>query len=151
MGFQKWHIVLFIVAVGRAQGPGSDFHPVIPRTWDDEQIASLEVPLANPVDSPKHVSADYYYRIPARTVYRQYTVYPPEHGPKDYFNWLRQREPEIVWGEDKDGTRHAPPLKTEEDWIKAGEIVFDSVLGSFQPPGRGLETLGEDASKRGIP
>ena len=27
--------------------------PAIPKTWDDEAIATLEVPLANPVGSPK--------------------------------------------------------------------------------------------------
>jgi hypothetical protein len=149
--FQKWHIVLLMVAAGRAQVPGSDFHPVIPRTWDDEQIASLEVPLANPSGSAKHVSADYYYRIPVRTIYRQYPVYPPEHGPEGYISWLRQQEPEIVWGEDKNGKRHAPPLETEADGIEAGEIVFDSVLGSFPLPDKDLETLGELTSKRGIP
>src|SRR5262249_19914112 len=133
------------------QVPGSDFHPVIPRAWDDEQIASLEVPLANPSGSPKHVSADYYYRIPVRTIYRQYPVYPPGHGPEGYISRLRQQEPEIVWGDDKNGKRHAPPLKTAEDWIKAGEIVFDSVLGSFPLPDKDLENLGELASKRGIP
>ena len=38
--------------------------PAVPKTWDDEAVATLEVPLANPLGSPKHVSADYYYRIP---------------------------------------------------------------------------------------
>src|ERR1051326_7193485 len=112
--FQKWHTVLLMVAVGRAQVPSPDFPPAIPRAWDDEQIASLEVPLANPLGSPKHVSADYYYRIPVRTIYRQYPIYPPEHRP-GYLSWLRQQEPEIVWGEDKNGKRYAPPLKTEEE------------------------------------
>jgi hypothetical protein len=40
-------------------------------------------------------------------------------------NWLKQLEPEIVW----DDKGHAPPLKTEVDWIKAGEIVFDAPVG----------------------
>jgi hypothetical protein len=35
-----------------------------PKTWDDDAMSSLEVPLANPVGSPKQVSADYYYKIP---------------------------------------------------------------------------------------
>jgi hypothetical protein len=38
--------------------------PAIPRTWDDAQMATLEIPLADPIGSPKHVSAEYYYRIP---------------------------------------------------------------------------------------
>ena len=42
---------------------------VVPRTWDDKVMNGLEVPLANPIGSPKHVSADYYYRIPVRPIY----------------------------------------------------------------------------------
>jgi hypothetical protein len=30
----------------------------------------LEIPLADPVGSPKHVSADYYYRIPVAPIYK---------------------------------------------------------------------------------
>ena len=36
------------------------FHLTIPKTWDDREIASLEVPLANPVDSPPNI----YVRAP---------------------------------------------------------------------------------------
>ena len=96
--------------------------PAIPKTWDDEAIATLEVPLANPVGSPKHVSADYYYRIPVPPIYKSYPVYAPGHEPASYMDSLKQQEPVIVW----DDARHAPPLKTEADWIKAGEIVFDA-------------------------
>ena len=72
---QKWRVVLLMVAAGPAQVPSPDLHPAIPRAWDDGEIASLEVHLANPSGSPKHVSADYYYRIPVRTIYRQSSVY----------------------------------------------------------------------------
>jgi hypothetical protein len=37
-------------------------------------------------------------------------------------DWLKRQEPVILW----DDKGHAPPLKTEADWIKAGEMVFDS-------------------------
>ena len=145
------YIALLLVAASRAQVPDTEFRSAIPRTWDDEQIASLELPLANPAVSPKHVSAAYYYRIPVRTIYRQYAVYPPEHRPPDYINRLRRQEPEIVWGEDKNGRKYVPPLKTEADWIKAGEIVFDSVAGSFPLTDRDLDGMGEFIAKRGIP
>ena len=68
MRFQKWHIVLLMVAAGRAQVPSPDFHRAIPRAWDDDKLASLEVPLANPLGSPKHISADSYYRIPVHPI-----------------------------------------------------------------------------------
>jgi hypothetical protein len=38
-----------------------------------------------------------------------------------YEDWLKRRQPEIIWD-----TVHRPPLRTKADWIKAGEIVFDS-------------------------
>ena len=40
---------------------------VIPKTWDDAEMAALEIPLANPIGSLKQVPADYYYRIPVRS------------------------------------------------------------------------------------
>lgn len=95
-----------------------------PKTWDDEALAALEVPLANPVGSPKHVPADYYYRIPVRPIYKSYPVYAPGHEPPGYLEWLKQQEPVIVW----DDGAHKPQLETEADWIKAGELVFDAPI-----------------------
>ncbi|MBK7597764.1 MAG: hypothetical protein IPJ07_04230 [Acidobacteria bacterium] len=71
--------------------------------------------------SPKHVSADY-YRMPVRPIYKSYPVYAPGKEPSGYLDWLKQQEPEILFD--------AAKLKTEADWIKAGEIVFDAPLGS---------------------
>ena len=39
-------------------------------------------------------------------------------------DWLKQREPEIVW----DDAGHKPSLKTESDWIAAGEAIFDAPI-----------------------
>ena len=95
--------------------------PAIPKTWDDEAITTLEVPLADPAGSPKHVSADYYYRIPIPPIYKSYPVYAPGREPAGYMARLRQQEPVIVW----DDARQ-PPLKTDVDWLTAGEMVFDA-------------------------
>src|SRR5216684_3605910 len=108
-----------------AQSAGSDvFRPEIPKTWDDAAITALEIPLANPLGSPKHVSADYYYKIPVRAIYRSYAVFAPGHEPPGYITSLLHQEPVILW----DDTGHAPPLSTEADWIRAGEIVFDAAV-----------------------
>jgi Di-haem oxidoreductase, putative peroxidase len=109
---------------GRPENSEGKFQPAVPRTWEDQAMAALEVPLANPIGSPKHVPADYYYRIPIRPIYKSYPVYAPGHEPSGYMDWLRHQEPQLVW----DDAGHTPPLKTEEDWIKAGEIVFESPL-----------------------
>lgn len=97
----------------------------IPTTWDDAKVASTQTPLADPAASPKHVSADYYYQIPVRPIYKGYPVYEPSHEPAGYLEWLEQQEPVILW----DDRGHAPPLRTEADWIAAGEIVFDASPG----------------------
>jgi hypothetical protein len=104
-----------------AQKSGNEFHPAIPKTWDDAAMATLEIPLADPVGSPKHVSADYYYKMPVRPIYKEYPIYAPGYEPPGYTEWLKRQEPVILW----DDKGHAPPLKTEADWIKAGEMVFD--------------------------
>src|SRR5215467_7247488 len=117
-----------LIAGGQAQKSGTPFTPTIPKTWDDEAIATLEVPLANPIGSPKHVSSEYYYRIPVRPVYKSYPVYAPGQEPPGYMEWLKQQGPQIVW----DNKGHSPPLKSESDWIKAGEFVFDAPI-AFDP------------------
>lgn len=107
------------VAVLAAQEP-----PRIPRTWDDEEIARHEIPLAHPGASPKHVSSDYYYRIPVRPIYKSYPVYAQGHEPPGYFESLKTLDPVVVW-DDKEAR---PPLQTEQDWIRAGEVAFDAPL-----------------------
>jgi hypothetical protein len=97
-----------------------DNTPVIPKTWDDEVMRSLEIPLPHPAVSPKHISQDYYYRFAVRPIYKSYAVYHPAKEPRQYMEWLKKREPEIVFDASK--------LKTEADWIKAGEIVFDAPI-----------------------
>lgn len=94
----------------------------IPKIWDDVAMASLEVPLADPKGSPKQVLSTYYYKIPVRPIFKSYPVYAPGHEPPGYMNWLKQQEPVIVW----DDKGHAPRLNTDGDWVRAGEIVFDS-------------------------
>jgi len=83
----RFGLVLFAVlslvalASGRAQKSGGAAQPAILKTWNDEAMAALEVPLADPRGSPKHVSAEYYYKIPVLPIYKQYPVYAPGHEP----------------------------------------------------------------------
>ena len=91
-------------------------------------MADLELPLIEAGYSPKHVSADYYYRIAVRPIYKSYPVYHPSREPHGYLERLRRDVPVVLWD---DQGKH-PKLKREADWIKAGEIVFDApiVIGS---------------------
>ncbi len=123
----KLSFLLFLLVAGfalsahRGNAQKAKRQPDIPKTWNDAEIAELEVPLANPVGSPKHVSAEYYYQIPAQKIYKSYPIYAPGKEPPGYLDWLNKQEPEIVF----DATK----LKTEADWVKAGEIVFQAPVG----------------------
>jgi hypothetical protein len=39
-------------------------------------------------------------------------------------DWLKEQEPAAVWDE----AGHRPPLNTESDWIRAGEMIFDAPI-----------------------
>jgi hypothetical protein len=105
---------------GAKETKGDLVRPVIPRVWDDEAIAGLELPLADPAATPKHISSDYYYRIPVRLIFRSYPAYALGREPAGYLEWLATREPEAAFD--------AAALASEADWIAAGEIVFDAPI-----------------------
>src|ERR1051326_3087405 len=113
-------LILLSAYTGRAQNGKDLFKPQIPRAWDDEALATMEVPLVQPGHALKHASSDYYYQMIERRIYKSYPVYAPGKEPPGYIEWLKQQEPEIAFDPSK--------LKTEEDWIKAGEIVFDAPI-----------------------
>jgi hypothetical protein len=92
----------------------------IPKVWDEEAIASAMVPLAVPSATPVQIPSKYYYGIPVRPIYKSYPVYRPDREPAGYFEWLKKQEPQVAFDADK--------LKTPEDWIRAGEIVFDAPI-----------------------
>ena len=112
----------FAAAIGGCQQRKSTVtgSVAIPKAWNEEGLASLEVPLPDARFSPVAVAPDYYYRVPALTIYKSYPVYGPGREPSGYLELVRQAEPEIVFD--------PATLKTEEDWIHAGELVFDAPI-----------------------
>ncbi|MCC5938941.1 MAG: hypothetical protein JJU34_16810 [Lunatimonas sp.] len=89
----------------------------IPRVWTDEAMKDWELPHANPAFSAEPVSEEFYYNLPERVIYRTYPVYHPDHEPEGYWEWLHEQEAEVVFDEAQ--------LVTEEDWVQAGELLFD--------------------------
>lgn len=104
----------------RQERASQEWSPVIPKMWDDKEMTALELPLASTKYTPKHVAADFYYRIPALPIYKSYPIYAPGKEPPGYIEWLKKQEPEIAFDPSK--------LKTLQDWIKAGELVFDAPI-----------------------
>ncbi len=112
--------ILVVLSYRSVQAIAPPFSPTIPRVWDDAEMATLQLPLVDSTASPKQISSDYYYRIPIRTIYKNYPVYSPGKEPVGYLEWLKQQEPQSAF--------EAEELKTEADWIRAGELVFDSPI-----------------------
>ena len=113
-------ISLFAALFIQNASSADHFQAQIPKTWEEAEINSAEIPLSHPAYSPKHISADFYYRMPVRPIYQSYPVYHPDREPPGYMEWLQRREPTLVW----DSTK----LRTREDWIAAGRLVFEAPL-----------------------
>src|SRR5581483_3235129 len=86
---------VLVLACSAAFAHAQPFHPEIPRVWDDQEMARFELPLANAAASPRHVPAEYYYRIPVRTIYKSYPPVAPGQDFDEYVSRLEQTEPEI--------------------------------------------------------
>ncbi len=112
--------VFVVLSQEKAHVRISRFTPTIPRVWDDAEMAQLQLPLVDLTASPRQVTSDYYYRIPVRTIYKNYPVYRPGKEPAGYLEWLKQQEPESA--------RDVNALKTEADWLRAGELLFSSPI-----------------------
>ena len=48
-----------LITMGRAQKAGTAYTPVIQKTWDDEAVRALDVPLAEARYSPVQISSDW--------------------------------------------------------------------------------------------
>ena len=91
--------------------------PDIPKLWDMERLLSAHLPLVDTSIHMEPVSEELYNKIPERVAYKTYSLYMPGREPKGYYEWLLKQDPEIIFDVTK--------LKTEEDWIKAGELIYD--------------------------
>jgi cytochrome c553 len=95
-----------------------EFRPDIPRAWDDKAVEALEVPLAQRDRSPRYMSAEEYYKLKVRPIYRSYPVYLKGREPVGYIEALKQKDPEIIFS--------PSTVHSKEDWIAAGKLVFES-------------------------
>jgi hypothetical protein len=94
------------------------FRPEIPKVWDEQALREMELPVVVPRYSPRPVPAAYYYKIPVRRIYKSYPIYAPGRAPKGYMEWLRTVEPQVIFDAGK--------LASKQDWIRAGEVVFEA-------------------------
>lgn len=90
----------------------------IPRTFDEEALLHYELPPPDPSITVEHVSPEYFYGIEERVIHETYPMYHPDHEPEGYLDSLRTLEPASALDTDT--------LDTDEEWIRAGELVFDA-------------------------
>ena len=73
--------LLAFLTTGQAQQSDGDHARDIPKTFDDEALSTMDVPLANAAFSPVHGKAELYYKLRVRPLYKTYTVYAPGKEP----------------------------------------------------------------------
>jgi hypothetical protein len=110
-----WH------AVSSAQTASEHTATVIPKTWDEAELAAWTLPARAPGVYTVHLPSKLYYQIPAPPIYKSYPIYHPAKEPPGYIEWLRLQEPQIVF----DATR----LRTLSDWEAAGKLIFEDPFG----------------------
>jgi len=94
------------------------FVPDIPRAWDDDAVEGFELPLAQRDRTPRYMTAEQYYALTVRPIYRSYPAYAKGREPAGYLDSLRAKDPEVIFD--------PATLHTKEDWIQAGKLVFES-------------------------
>jgi mono/diheme cytochrome c family protein len=107
----------------------------IPRTWDDRDVASFVLPAPDSRGHVKHISADFYYQMPVRRVFKSYPVYHPKYEPvidgRPYREWLAAQKPQAILGE-------LSALRTEAEWSNRGAAlgkdVFEAAIADESDP-----------------
>lgn len=97
----------------------------IPKTWDLDAIKKFHLPPPDTTVKVKYAPEEYYNSLPEHVIYKSYPVYVREFEKPGYLDSLRSLKPEIAFDPSK--------LKTQEDWIRAGEIVFNWPAASYRP------------------
>lgn len=90
---------------------------VIPKTWDIDEIKRFHLPPPDSLVKVEYAPEEYYSELPEHVIFKTFPLYLREFERSGYLDSLRQLEPEITFDLAK--------LKTQEDWIKAGELVFN--------------------------
>jgi hypothetical protein len=92
--------------------------PLIPKLWDNNELAKMTLPPARPQGHLVYVSSSYFYSITGLQIYKSYPVYRPDREPKGYRESVKQQDPVLTFDPAK--------LVSEADWISAGETVFNA-------------------------
>ena len=89
----------------------------IPVTWDLDAIKNFHLHPPDSTVKVEYASEKYYNSLAEHVIVKTFPYYVRDAENPGYLDSLRTLEPEVVFDPAK--------LKTQEDWIKAGEIVFN--------------------------
>jgi len=90
----------------------------VPRIWNDRDLAEWANPVAGLGVRPDHFSEAEFYAGPVAEWVRTYPVYFPGREPQGYWERLQHTKPEPLI---------TPGPRSEEDWIRAGQRVFEEI------------------------
>jgi mono/diheme cytochrome c family protein len=101
----------------------ADVAPEAPHTWvvADIQSGTLPPPVRGATITP--IGADYYYRMPEYVMFKRYPVYASGREPAGYLERLSRADPEVTFD--------PKMLRTDDDWIRAGQEVFRYPIALF--------------------
>ena len=88
----------------------------VPKAWDESALRDWATPVSGLDLRPGHFSEEEYYRAPVDNL-RTYPVYFPGREPEGYWDMLQSIGPKPLV--------EPATLKTDADWIAAGQRVFD--------------------------
>jgi hypothetical protein len=114
----KKHIILLVglIALFPAISYVKNAHR-IPRTWDLDAIKKFHLPPPDSSVKVVYASEEYYNALPEHVINKTFPVFVREFERPGYLDSIRSLEPELIFDASK--------LKTEADWVKAGELVFN--------------------------
>src|SRR5690242_235967 len=120
MRLQRWVLLLALIILlswlASAADQSENWVPNIPTVWDESALSDWPTPVAGLNIRPTHISSKEYYSLPVEN-FRSYPVYMPGREPEGYWEMLQHIGPRPLIEPDM--------LKTEADWIQAGQRVFD--------------------------
>lgn len=121
---QKYISIVLFLAIGSFAFHSKLATYIFPKTWDIDEIQRFHLQAPDSSAKVKYAGEDYYYSLPEYVIYKTYPVYVREFEKKGYLDSLRLLDPEIAFD--------LSQIKTQDDWIKAGKLVFHWPVASYR-------------------
>ncbi len=95
----------------------------IPKVWDISLLQSMHLPFPDAAVKPGFITEAEFNKLPERISYKTYPFYMPGSEPPGYYDSLSKLDPIVNFNEDD--------LKSEDDLIRAGELIYELPMNYF--------------------